>query len=93
VEFQVIIQGIARLTLIFQDVLHKLRVISTLLSELEKEKGNIETLNDIAMPKFPLDTLNDFDIFRLSSTKELLKSISLVLRLKLNLFNVLSYFF
>jgi hypothetical protein len=38
VEFQVIIQEIAMLTLIFQDVLQKLKVISTRLSELEKEK-------------------------------------------------------
>lgn len=35
--------------------------------KLEEEKGNIETSDDIAMPKFPLDTLHDLTFLRLSS--------------------------
>ncbi|EFX66826.1 hypothetical protein DAPPUDRAFT_115985 [Daphnia pulex] len=72
-EFQVIIQGIARMTVLSQDISNQLKVISTRLSKLEEERGTMETSDDLTMPKFPLETLQDFDIFEAKLKDEAFK--------------------
>ncbi len=61
-EFGIVIKGLAKLTLLSEEILQQLKDVNTRLSKLEEREVNMEGVDDITFPDFPLQDMASFDL-------------------------------
>lgn len=61
-EFGIVIKGMAKLTLLSEEILQQMKEINTRLANLEEREANMEGIDDIAFPDLPLADMTSFDL-------------------------------